>query len=135
MRAPVADTEDKVGRLRGLSYLNADPDLLSLLAAELALDQLEDGGWGQRPGMKSDAYATGTSLAALHHAGVPAADPVYQRGLHYLLQTQLENGSWHVVSRSRPIQTYFESGFPHGKDQFISIAATCWATTALMLGK
>ena len=29
--------------------------------------------------------------------------------------------------------TYFESGFPHGKDQFISIAASSWATTALAL--
>jgi N-acyl-D-amino-acid deacylase len=135
MRAPVLDTEDKVGRLRGLSYLNEDADLLLLLAADLVLDQREDGGWGQRPGMKSDAYATGTALVALHHAGVPASDSVYRRGLDYLLKTQLDDGSWHVVTRSRPIQVYFESGFPHGKDQFISIAATCWAAQALMLGK
>jgi len=32
-----------------------------------------------------------------------------------------------------PIQPYFESGFPHGRDQFISAAATNWAATALAL--
>ena len=38
-----------------------------------------------------------------------------------------------VKSRSKPFQTYFESGYPHGKDQFISIAAASWSTTALLL--
>jgi hypothetical protein len=45
----------------------------------------------------------------------------------------LPDGSWLVRSRSRPFQTYFETGFPHGKDQWISSAATGWATTALAL--
>jgi hypothetical protein len=30
------------------------------------------------------------------------------------------------------VQPYFESGFPHGRSQFISCAATCWATMALV---
>jgi hypothetical protein len=38
-----------------------------------------------------------------------------------------------VASRSRPFQPYFESGFPYGKDQFISAAASNWATMALAL--
>jgi hypothetical protein len=29
------------------------------------------------------------------------------------------------------IQPYFESGFPHGDDQWISQAATAWATVGL----
>ena len=49
------------------------------------------------------------------------------------MSNQLPDGSWHVVSRSKPFQPYFESGYPHGKDQFISIAAAGWATTALLL--
>jgi len=53
--------------------------------------------------------------------------------MRYLLKTQVDDGSWHVKSRSKPFQTYFESGFPHGNDQFLSIAASSWAATALVL--
>ncbi|MFM6026129.1 MAG: hypothetical protein ACKPER_24985 [Dolichospermum sp.] len=38
-----------------------------------------------------------------------------------------------MTSRSKPIQSYFESGYPHGTNQFISISAAGWATTALAL--
>jgi squalene cyclase len=82
----------------------------------------------------SAAYATGSALVALEQAaGLGVGDPVYQRGVRHLLATQLADGTWHVRSRSKPFQTYFESGFPHGKDQFLSLAATGWATTALSL--
>jgi N-acyl-D-amino-acid deacylase len=37
----------------------------------------------------------------------------------FLVKAQFADGSWHVRSRSNPFQTYIESGFPHGKDQFI----------------
>ena len=53
--------------------------------------------------------------------------------MRYLLKTQQPDGTWHVVTRSKPIQKYFETGFPHGKDQFISSAASAWAATALGL--
>jgi hypothetical protein len=96
--------------------------------------QRDDGGWAQLDSLKSDAYATGSALVALHQAGaLPTTDPAYQRGLKFLLATQQDDGSWHVKSRSKPFQLYFESGFPHGKDQFISLAASSWATTALVL--
>jgi hypothetical protein len=58
---------------------------------------------------------------------------MYQRGVAFLLETQHEDGSWLVKSRARPFQPYFESGFPHGVNQWISICATSWATIALML--
>ena len=45
--------------------------------------------------------------------------------------SQKDDGSWWVPSRSTPVQPYFDSGFPHGKDQFISMAGTCWANMAL----
>jgi hypothetical protein len=38
-----------------------------------------------------------------------------------------------VLSRSKPFQAYFETGYPHGNDQFISSAAGSWATWALAL--
>ena len=83
--------------------------------------------------MDSDAYATGQALVALRESGVvPAGDPAIRRGVEYLLRTQFEDGSWFVRSRAVPIQTYFESGFPHGADQWISAAATAWAVSALV---
>jgi hypothetical protein len=82
--------------------------------------------------MASDAFATGQALAALHESGaLPADDPAYRRGVAYLLSTQLADGSWLVKSRSTPFQPHFESGFPHGPDQWVSMAATNWAIRAL----
>ncbi|MCA9213895.1 MAG: hypothetical protein KDB27_12575 [Planctomycetales bacterium] len=52
------------------------------------------------------------------------------------MSTAEDDGSWpwRVISRSVKFQPYFESGFPHGHDQWISAAATGWAATALMRG-
>jgi N-acyl-D-amino-acid deacylase len=60
-----------------------------------------------------------------------AIDPVYQRGVDYLLGTQADDGTWRVKTRAIWLQPYFESGFPYGKDQFISTAGTAWAAMAL----
>ena len=113
---------------------------IAAAAKELLSKQRDDGGWAQLDSgeparaTESDAYATGTALVALHEAGgLATADPAYQKGLAYLLKTQQDDGSWHVVSRSKPFQPYYESGFPHGKDQFISCAASGWATWAMVL--
>jgi hypothetical protein len=38
-----------------------------------------------------------------------------------------------VKARALVIQPYFESGFPYGHDQFISVAASNWAAMALAL--
>jgi len=128
------DTEDKVFRLRLMSLMDAAPCDVRQAANDLLRIQRPDGGWGQLDEMETDPYATGTALVALHQAGaLSTEDPVYRKGLSYLLSKQLEDGSWHVVSRSKPIQTYFESGYPHGRDQFISMSAASWSTTALAL--
>jgi len=128
------DTEDRVFRLLGLHASGASADEVSAAAKDLLATQEKDGGWSQNDRRFSDAYATGSALYALHTAGkVKADDPAFTRGLTFLLGTQLDDGSWHVRTRSRPVQTYFESGFPHGKDQFISCAATGWAIAALAL--
>ena len=128
------DTEDRVSRLRALDVAGASPDDIRQAKQDLLQSQQPDGGWAQASKMSSDAYATGTALVALHQAGGLATDDAaYSRGLAYLLSTQLPDGSWHVVTHSEPIQTYYESGYPHGKDQFISISAASWATVALAL--
>ena len=56
----------------------------------------------------------------------------YRRGVAYLIRAREADGSWHVRSRAFGFQPYFESGFPHGHDQWISIAATAWSAMALM---
>jgi len=132
LRTPAEDTEGRVFRLRGLLAADADAGAVRAAAGELAASQRPDGGWSQTEDRESDAYATGTALVALLQAGrLIADDPDSRRGLAFLIRSQQADGSWHVVSRSRPFQAYFESGFPHGKDQFLSMAATGWATTAL----
>jgi outer membrane protein assembly factor BamB len=128
------DTEDCVFRLWGLKLAGASVESVGTAARDLLASQCEDGGWAQAAGMESDAYATGSALVALHEAGgLGVAEPAYTQGVKFLLRTQLDDGSWFVHSRSKPFQTYFESGFPHGPDQFISITASGWATTALAL--
>jgi squalene cyclase len=134
LRTSARDTEDRVHRLWGLEAAGAPDKVVRAAADELARSQRKDGGWAQTDALESDAYATGSALVALHQAGgLATTDPAYQRGVAFLLQSQRDDGSWLVRSRSKPFQTYFESGFPHGKDQFISMAASAWATTALAL--
>ena len=134
LAAAPKDTEDRVFRLRTLEYVDSDTETTEKAAAELVESQQADGGWAQLPDGKSDAYATGTALVALLRSGRLSVDhPAAQRAFKYLLDTQQGDGSWHVATRAKPIQTYFESGYPHGKDQFISITASSWATLALVL--
>jgi N-acyl-D-amino-acid deacylase len=129
------DTEDRVFRLRALAIVDAGKETIQQAVAELIDSQHNNGGWTQTSDMtNSDAYATGTVLVALLRAGDLSTDhPAVRRGLQYLIDAQLEDGSWHTVSRAKPFQKYFETGFPHGKDQFISISASSWATLALLL--
>lgn len=125
------DTEDRVFQLLSLPYVELD-DQSDQRTDELIGLQRPDGGWAQMNGMDSDAYATATVLYALAEGGRGPGDAAYRLGLEYLLQSQLPDGSWQVESRSKPFQLYFETGYPHGKDQFISTTAACWATLALM---
>ncbi|MGN6137027.1 MAG: DUF1549 domain-containing protein, partial [Aureliella sp.] len=129
---PPEDNEQRVFALMAARSV-ADTASMAALRDAILAQQRDDGGWSQTEAMPSDAYATGTSLVALAQAGTAPTHPNYQRGLRYLIESQLPDGSWHVTTRSRPIQKYFESGFPHGADQFISMAATSWSTLALML--
>ena len=117
-----------------MQVAGASDDEVRRATTDLLRTQRDDGGWAQLADLPSDAYATGSALVALHQAGGIATEAAaYQKGLSYLVSTQHADGSWHVTTRSKPIQTYFESGYPHGKDQFISIAAAGWSTTALAL--
>jgi hypothetical protein len=127
-------TEEQVMQLLGLSWAEAGRALVARQARKLLARQQPGGGWSQLDTPDADAYATGQALVALYSAGVvQPTDPAYAKAVDYLLRTQLADGSWLVVSRSFPVQPYKESGFPHGKDQWISAAGTSWASMALSL--
>ncbi len=130
------DTEDHVFLLRALHLLGEQGERAQQIAAWLLQHQEEQGGWRQIAELEPDAYATATALTALLETGhLQATDANYQRGREFLLSTQLDDGSWRVATRSKPIQVYFESGFPHEQDQFLSMAATCWSVIALLQGE
>lgn len=127
VKTAAKETEDQVFRLRLLQLCGAEPGVTSDAVHALERAQRLDGGWGQKPDLPSDAYATATVLAGL----ADARRPPDRRGVNYLLRTQRPDGSWFVKSRSQPFQPYYESGFPHEKDQFISASASGWAVVAL----
>jgi ankyrin repeat protein len=127
-------TEDYAFQVLGLSWCGTASHDLRKSVSRLISTQHSDGGWAQLGSMESDAYSTGEVLVALQSSGlVTVRDSTYRRGIALLLNTQLKDGSWLVPSRSLAVQTYFETGFPHGGAQFISCAATSWATMALLL--
>ncbi len=128
------DTEDRVFQLRALKLVGAIKKDVQAAADELVKLQRKDGGWAQLDKLESDAYATGSVLVALHQAGgLDVKGGAYQRGVKFLVDSQKDDGSWYIKSRSKPFQLYFESGFPHTKDQWISCAGSSWAATALVL--
>jgi N-acyl-D-amino-acid deacylase len=129
--APLSDTDDRFWRL--WDYAQRHPTARGRAAelVQLRAEQRADGGWGQTAKLDSDAYATGQALLALRGAEVPTTDPAVQKAARWLLRTQCADGSWRVATRVKPVQPDYDHGDPHGKDQFISIAATAWATTAL----
>jgi hypothetical protein len=131
--AAARNTDEAALRILGLVWADAAPVSVTQAAASLAGAQRPDGGWSQLPTLESDAYATGEALVALQASGTKTTDHVYRKGAAFLLKTQLADGSWLVKSRSETFQPYFESGFPHGNDQWISAAGTSWAVTALAL--
>ena len=132
LRAAPLTIEDFDMRLTGVAAAGASPADLRKLAEPILAKQRPDGGFAQRDGLPSDAYATGMTLWALTNAGViSSTHDAYRKGTKFLLATQKPDGSWHVSSRATKFQIYFESGFPHGHDQWISTMATGWATAAL----
>jgi ankyrin repeat protein len=132
-RAEAKSTEDRAFQLLGLVWGGGSRDAIRRAVQQLLALQKPDGSWAQAENLAPDAYATGQALVALSESrAIPSANAALRRGIGYLLNSQLEDGSWYVRTRAIAIQPYFDSDFPHGADQFISAAATNWATMALI---
>ena len=132
-KARPKNNDDRGWRLLGLAWAGKDNDATQKAIRELLAVQRADGGWSDLESMESSAYATGKALVALQTAGLSVSDAAYNRGVQFLLNTQQEDGSWYVKTRAMAFQPYFDAGFPHGFDQWISAAGSSWATTALAL--
>jgi N-acyl-D-amino-acid deacylase len=130
-RAEIKQQEDRAMRLWGLKRLGGSEEQLAAARKTVLEAQRPDGSWAQLDSMSGDAYSTGQALWVLKETGFAANEAAYRRGAKFLLDTQHADGSWLVETRSRPIQAYFDNGDPHGKHQFISTPATCWALAAL----
>jgi len=129
-------TEERVYQLMGAYWCGTEDSAREKMAVQLERLQQRDGGWSSLDGRPSDAYSTGQTLLALHEAaGLAITDPVWKRGIAYLLRTQAQDGSWHVASRLHPpapvSPDYFETGHPYGHDQFISMMGDSLALMAL----
>jgi hypothetical protein len=130
--ADATTTEDQVFQLLGLRWAGATAAEVAARATTLASRQRDDGGFAQRDAMRSDAYATGQAVVALREAGeIPATDTRLRRAAQFLLREQYSDGSWFVATRALRFQPWFDSGFPQGRSQYMSAAATSWAVMAL----
>jgi ankyrin repeat protein len=134
LSARASSQEERSMQLNGLASAGASAVERAPFVKALKAGQNQDGSWSQLPDITGDAYATGEALYALHVSGnVPTSDPVYRKGVRWLLRNQLADGSWFVPTRAVPVQPHtFESGFPHGWNQFASDGASSWASMALL---
>lgn len=123
--------EDLVFRLWGFQWLGGSAAERAGIVERITKRQREDGGWNSEGALDSEAYSTGLTLFALLDNGTPANAPVVRRAAEYLAKSQHADGSWFVATRAKPVQVFFDNGDPHGKSQFISIAATGFSTAAL----
>jgi hypothetical protein len=131
-KAPLRDQQDRLWRYWGLHQLGGDPTLKQTTLTALLAAQRDDGGWSETADRPSDTYSTGQTLYMLLKTGTAHDHPAIVRARDYLLKTQHPDGSWlaesHVKVKAQP---YFENGDPYGEHQFLSTAATAWATAAL----
>ena len=129
-------TEDAAFRLMGLVWSDAAPDEIVAAQRDLLTLQKPAGGWPQLPDYDPDAYSTGEALFALHEAGMAVTDASWQKGEKFLISSQARDGTWRVrtrmVSPAEISPKYFPTGFPYGKDEFLSYAGSCWAVMALL---
>jgi hypothetical protein len=98
-------TQDLVFKIVAVNrYGNAEQKRAAWsLVERLAAQQEKDGGWKEAPEEEgSNAFATGQVLHAFKQAGVSVRSGMFERGVQYLLETQVNDpaknyGSWKAV--------------------------------------
>src|SRR5262249_21804004 len=88
--------------------------------------QNRDGGWGQRPDLPSDAYATGQALYVLRLAGLKRDRAEVARAEAFLVAGQKDDGSWPMTPRAHPDAKPGTNPVP------ITYFGSAWATLGLM---
>ncbi|WP_218933138.1 prenyltransferase/squalene oxidase repeat-containing protein [Roseimaritima multifibrata] len=129
---PLTSQQDRLWRLWGLHHLGGEETSKARVLKAVLAAQNKDGGWGETSELLSDTFSTGQTIFMLCDTGTALDDPAITSGRDFLLRTQQTDGSWKFVSHAIPAQQFFDNGDPHGKNQFISVAATAWATSALI---
>lgn len=127
-------TEDASFRLLGLLWAPGSNEDIDAAQHDLLAMRRRSSGWAELRGYDPDAYSTGQALYALR--GISTDASFWRAGLKFLLSTQAADGTWHVGTRMlSPADVspkYFTTGFPYGKDEYISYAASCWAVMGLL---
>src|SRR5262245_49564370 len=100
VKAAARTSEERNMRALGLGWAGGSKQDLAEAVRAIVVEQRADGGWPQLLWLQTDAYATGQALEALRVAGMPVRHAVYQRGIRYLLEHQMKDGSWWVKTRS-----------------------------------
>ncbi len=129
---PAHTTDEMAMKILGLKWGGGSPAVIAKTAKALEAAQLADGSFAGNKHLGGDVYSTGVSIFALREGAGRKADQSHiAKAAAWLRSTQREDASWYQKSRAPKFQPYFESGFPHGHDQWISSAATAWAVIAL----
>lgn len=53
------------------------------------------------------------------------------QGRRISVEKPISKWAWFVKTRAYPVQPYFESGYPFGRNQWISAAGAGWASLAI----
>src|SRR5204862_2898062 len=121
-QAPTSMQDETFGLLMSLEggLARTDPFVQGLIASILA-QQNADGGWSERAGLQSNAYATGQAMNALIEAGMPLDDVQICRGIAWLVVAQNADGSWDMGTAGVSTDSTRNSKF----------TATIWPVLAL----
>src|SRR5213593_4274694 len=89
-------------------------------------------GTASMAGLRSEGSWTSHNGSSVNFLGDGTIFWGGRHGVQWLLRNQLADGSWFAPARAVPVQPHTFESFPNGWHQFVSDAASCWATMALL---